>query len=172
VATPPMSRVDQERLFRKRCSTCHAPARVYHRNASKDEWREIVDRMRRMPHSGIAPEEGRIILDYLVSLREKRTAGRKSGKTTKGDWLSVLETTIVRDNRVRIGGNSYDVSTDGKAVTLTRDGEKHVIGPDRSARVNAWRIGKLTYELHLILYESRRARVRLGLAMRRIGMIK
>ncbi len=164
-----MSRTDQERLFRKRCSTCHDPGRVYHRNAGKDEWREIVDRMRRMAHSGITPREGRIILDYLVSLRGKRPASRRSGKTTEGDWLSVLETAVIKDNRVRIGRHSYAVFTDGNSVTLKRNGEKHVVGPERSARVNAWRIGKLTYELHIILYKSRGDRLRLGLALRRVG---
>ena len=138
------SRTDQERLFRKRCSTCHDPGRVYHRNAGKDEWREIVDRMRRMPHSGITPTEAPIIIDYLVSLRGKRSAARKSGKTTRGDWLSVLETAVVKDSRVRIGRHGYAVSTEGNSVTLTRNGEEHVIGPERSARVGAWRIGKVT----------------------------
>ena len=124
--------------------------------------------MRRMPHSGITPTEAPIIIDYLVSLRGKRSAARKSGKTTRGDWLSVLETAVVKDSRVRIGRHGYAVSTEGNSVTLTRNGEEHVIGPERSARVGAWRIGKVTYELHLILYKSRSDRLRLGLALRRV----
>ena len=71
-AEPPASKeaeatreISPKRLFRRRCSSCHAPARVFHRAAGRGEWREIVDRMRRMPQSGISPEDADIIVDYL-----------------------------------------------------------------------------------------------------------
>ena len=68
--------ISPKRLFRRRCSTCHGPARVFHREAGRREWREIIDRMRRMPQSGISPAEAEIILEYLVSLRGKRPSKR------------------------------------------------------------------------------------------------
>lgn len=164
-------------LFLKRCSACHAPGRVFHRTADRDEWREIVERMRRMPQSGISKKDAAIILDYLVSLSGRSADGgaeAHGGRAVYGDaWLSVLETAGVKDGRVRIGGKEYEAVRDGLRVTLRRKGEEHLLslpsgdGAPRTARVDGWKIGETRYEVHLILYRIRGEHVRIGRALRR-----
>ncbi|MFQ5845376.1 MAG: c-type cytochrome, partial [Planctomycetota bacterium] len=173
-------RRSDRKLFRARCSACHDPSRVFHRRASLDEWREIVERMRRMPQSGISPAEAKRIVAYLRSLRPRRPVGSKGGRRVGGrkaygpEWLSILETATVRDGRVRLGGRIYTVRIRAGevrlhdapksrtwVVSLTPEGR-----PGRTARIERWQVGAKTYEVHLVLYERRGETVRLGRALR------
>jgi hypothetical protein len=162
-------------LFLRRCSSCHDPNRVYHRVADRDEWREIVERMRRMPQSGISPEDARTILDYLVSLRRAPAKESDGGREAYGDeWLSVLETARVREGRARLGGREYEVAVDGRSATLRHGKETHVValpgedGAPLTARVAQWQVGDARYEVHLILYRVRGGSAVLGRALRRV----
>lgn len=167
---------EAKKLFEKRCSACHDPGRVYHRTADRDEWREIVQRMRRMPQSGITRADAKIILDYLVSLRgggDRRDA--LGGRAAYGEeWLSVLETALVKDGRVRLGGRDYTAERDGKSVTLRYRGKEYAVAlPEgdeapTTARTGGWRIGETRYEVHLVLYRIRGDAVRIGRALRRL----
>ena len=165
--------ISPKRLFRRRCSTCHGPARVFHREAGRREWREIVNRMRRMPQSGISPSDADIIVDYLVSLRGKQ--GRKKALPAKpADWLSILETAPVRAGKVRIGRRTYGVKTVGDQFELSEGKKTHRIRAtakgraSQTALVDSWRVGKVTYEVHLFVLDARPQRVRVGLGLRRI----
>lgn len=134
-------------LFLERCSACHDPGRVRHRRAGRDEWREIVDRMRRMPQSGISPEEARIILDYLAP----RGAGAPAAPPPASDaWLSFLEIARIREGRVRLGGVDYGAEIRGAAVLLTHGSIRHLLEPGGSVRIDAWRVGRTRYEIHLL----------------------
>jgi len=167
---------ESERLFRARCSTCHDPSRVFHRRASRDEWREIVNRMRRMPQSGISPRDARIILDYLVSLDGRAPAADGAvlgGREAWGpEWISILGTAPLEKDRVHLGGVEYDAEREGLTVTL-RNLRTHVVSltpeglPGKTSLLDAWTIGKSKYELHLVLYEIRDDRVRVALALRK-----
>jgi mono/diheme cytochrome c family protein len=165
-------------LFLARCSACHDPGRVYHRIAGPDEWRSIVDRMRRMPQAGISPREADVIVAYLVSLRGGAAAapatGRVGGPEAYGpEWISVLEVATVREGAVRLGGKGYRVAVDGRAATVQRGGWTRRVALDEAGEVaetalmESWRIGTVAYEVHLVLYEIRDGRVRLGRALRR-----
>jgi hypothetical protein len=175
----PRSAPEGRSLFLSRCSSCHDPGRVHHRRADRDEWREIVDRMRRMPQSGISPREAEIILDYLVSLGEGAPAPQErvlGGRAAYGpEWLSILEVATVREDRVRLGGVLYEVEADGLELTLRPDKEiRHVVSltgkgaAGRTARVRRWKAGKVAYEVHLVLYAIRGDEVRVARALRRI----
>lgn len=173
------SRGDARALFLSRCSACHDPGRVHHRRADRDEWREIVDRMRRMPQSGISPRDGEIILDYLASLGEAAPAPEErvlGGRAAYGpEWLSILEVGTVREDRVRLGGVLYEVELDGLELTLRPDKEiRHVVSltekgaAGRTARVQRWKAGGVAYEVHLVLYALRGDTVRVARALRRV----
>ena len=161
-------------VFQARCSTCHDPSRVFHRTASRDEWREIVDRMRRMPQSGISPKDAAVILDYLVSLDGRAPA--KAGDVLGGrdawgpEWISVLGTAPLEKDRVRLGGVEYEAEREGLTVTL-RHLKTHVVSltpeglPGKTSPLDSWKIVKTTYEVHLIPYEIANDRVRVGLAL-------
>jgi len=166
-----------KRLFLQRCSACHDPSRVYHRQAARGEWKEIVDRMRRMPQSGISPRDAEVILGYLVSLRGKAPAppqARLGGKSAfGGEWLSILQTATVRDGAVGLGRRTYDATRDGltvslrygrrtRVVSLTADGK-----PCETSVLDRWRVGKTTYELHLVLYELAGDTVRVARALKK-----
>ena len=165
-----------KRLFLSRCSSCHDPGRVYHRTAARDEWREIVNRMRRMPQSGISPQDAAIILDYLVSLRGRAPEGtRIGGRRAYGkEWLAILQVAAVRDGRVRLGRVSYAATRDGLEVALKRGKQRHVVSltaagqAGKTARIDRWKIGKAIYELHLVLYEIRGETVRIAHALRKL----
>ncbi len=165
-------------LFLARCSACHDPGRVHHRRASRDEWREIVDRMRRMPQSGISPRDAEVILDYLVSLGEAAPdAGEEAlgGRSAYGPkWLSVLEVATVREDRVRLGGVLYEVERDHLELTLRPDKKvRHVVSltekgaAGKTARLDRWKVGRVAYEVHLVLYQIRGETVRVGRALKR-----
>ena len=165
-----------QRLFLARCSTCHDPGRVYHRDARRDEWREVVYRMQRMPQSGITPKEAETILDYLVSLRgnARPATGRRGGRDAYGDeWLSILETATVKDGKVRLGGRTYGVKVDGLTAALKRGRKSWTAAlgddgkPALTARLDGWKIGDVAYEIHLVFYEVRDGRVRIARALRR-----
>ncbi len=167
-------------LFLARCSSCHDPGRVYHRRASRDEWREIVDRMRRMPQSGISPGDAGVILDYLVSLGDAPRPSEEpplGGRAAYGrKWLSILETAEVREDRVTLGGVLYEVERDDLTLTLRPDKKvRHVVSltgkgaVGRTALIDRWSIGRVGYELHLVLYEIRGETVRVARALKRAG---
>jgi hypothetical protein len=67
VATVPAGlRADYE-LFAQRCSRCHSLSRPLNaRISSDDHWRQYVTRMRRMPGSGIAPDDVPALLRFLT----------------------------------------------------------------------------------------------------------
>jgi len=165
-------------LFLARCSSCHDPGRVYHRQATRGEWREIVDRMRRMPQSGISPSDAGVILDYLVSLREAPEESEEpplGGRAAYGrKWLSILETAEVREDRVQLGSVLYEVERDDLTLTLRPDKKvRHIVSltekgaVGKTARLDRWSIGPVTYELHLVLYEIRGETVRVARALKR-----
>jgi len=163
-------------LFLSRCSACHDPGRVYHRTASRGEWKEIVNRMARMPQSGIAPRDAAIILDYLVSLRGRAPQGaRIGGRAAYGkEWLSILNVAAVHDGRVRLGRASFAAERDGLQVTLKRGKKRYVVSltedgkAGKTAQIDRWKVGSATYELHLVLYEVRGDTVRIARALRKL----
>jgi len=57
---------DDYRLFTVRCSKCHALSRALQSGITDDAyWADYVERMRRQPGSGIAPEESPRIQRFL-----------------------------------------------------------------------------------------------------------
>lgn len=67
VATVPAPLRDDYELFARRCSRCHSLSRPLNaRINSEEHWREYVTRMRRMPSSGIAPDEVPGLLRFLT----------------------------------------------------------------------------------------------------------
>ncbi len=175
---PPRGSSGPRELFLARCSSCHDPGRVYHRQASRDEWREIVDRMRRMPQSGISPRDAPVILDYLVSLGETPREIEEpplGGRAAYGrKWFSILETAEVREDRVQLGGILYEVERDDLTLTLRPDKKvRHIVSLTEkgaaleTALLDRWSIGQVAYELHLVLYEIRGETVRVARALKR-----
>lgn len=70
------------KAFTGRCGgKCHGPARAINSTfALPEEWERYVKRMMRKPGSGIAPEEGKKIFDFLKydsSVRKKDLIERK-----------------------------------------------------------------------------------------------
>lgn len=162
-------------LFLARCGACHAPDRVAHRAASRDGWREIVNRMRRMPQSGISPADAAIILDYLAATpRAKKRKAR--GRSAYGAaWLSILEIATVRGDHVRLGGKVYEVERAGDTVVLFHGEEETPLalpvakGRAKTLRVDQWTTGKVRYEVHLVLYEMTAKRIRLARALKKVS---
>ncbi|MDB4930647.1 MAG: hypothetical protein JWM10_3131 [Myxococcaceae bacterium] len=65
-SVPAPLRADYE-LFARRCSRCHSLSRPLNaRISSEEHWREYVNRMRRMPSSGIAADEVPGLLRFLT----------------------------------------------------------------------------------------------------------
>ena len=154
-------------LFRRRCSACHDPARVSHRRASRDGWREIVWRMQRMPQSGITPDEARQIVGYLAGRRAgARSARVRRTRKIETRFLAVLNTAKVRDQRARLGRRIFDVMVRGDIVTLTHADKKHEIRGEATAVIDSWRVGKTTYELHLFVVQ-REPTLRIGLGLKK-----
>lgn len=170
---------DPAALFRARCTSCHDAHRVFHRAAGRDEWRAIVERMRTMPQSGIAPEEAPPLVDYLVAVSSAGAARPAPGTRIGGpaafgdDWIAVLETAAVRDGTVRLGGVTYEARLKGLEATLSAGGRRHVVSLTETgalgctSRIAAWRAGEAGYEVHLALYEAAGASVRVARALRR-----
>jgi hypothetical protein len=74
-AYPPEVRDDYQ-LFTIRCSKCHALSRALQSGITDDAyWADYVERMRRQPGSGIAPEESpriqRFLHYYSLSVRAR-----------------------------------------------------------------------------------------------------
>jgi len=170
---------DPAALFRARCTSCHDANRVFHRAAGRDEWRAVVERMRTMPQSGIAPDEAPPLVDYLVAVSSAGAArpapdARLGGPGAFGDdWVAVLETAAVRDGMVRLGGVVYEVRVHGLEATLLAGGRRHVVSltaegaAGRTARIAAWRAGEAGYEVHLVLYDAAAGAIRVARALRR-----
>jgi hypothetical protein len=78
---PPEARADYS-VFAERCSKCHALSRPLNSGiVSDDHWALYVSRMRRLPGSGISPEDTAVILRFLHyysldQIRKKETAAR------------------------------------------------------------------------------------------------
>jgi hypothetical protein len=72
VGLPPELK-DDYALFAQRCSKCHTLARPLNAGIdTDDQWALYVARMRRMPGSGIAPDEVPHILNYLHYYTESK----------------------------------------------------------------------------------------------------
>ena len=66
ISTYPVDVHDDYRLFTIRCSKCHALSRALQSGITDDVyWADYVERMRRQPGSGIAPEESPRIQRFL-----------------------------------------------------------------------------------------------------------
>jgi len=66
ISTYPPDVHDDYRLFTVRCSKCHALSRALQSGITDDAyWADYVERMRRQPGSGIAPEESPRIQRFL-----------------------------------------------------------------------------------------------------------
>ena len=62
-------------VFEYRCSRCHSLARPLNAQISDTGfWGDYVERMRRMPGSGINPQDARTILKFLVYYTEHKDA--------------------------------------------------------------------------------------------------
>jgi hypothetical protein len=77
-AYPPEVRDDYQ-LFTIRCSKCHALSRALQSGITDDAyWADYVERMRRQPGSGIAPEESpriqRFLHYYSLTVRARNAA--------------------------------------------------------------------------------------------------
>ena len=74
---------DEYALFAQRCSKCHALARALDNGHVEDRfWERYVERMRRQPGSGIAPEDVPPILRFLHYYSSELKADAES-ETTK-----------------------------------------------------------------------------------------
>ncbi len=84
---PPEVRPDYE-VFAQRCSKCHTLARPLNSGITDDDyWAKYVARMRRMPGSGISPDdETRILrfLHYFSAERRKPKAEKSEAAPTTG----------------------------------------------------------------------------------------
>jgi hypothetical protein len=66
-ATLPVALRGDYELFAQRCSRCHSLARPLNAHVTTvQHWRDYVDRMRRQPGSGIAPEDVPGIMRFLI----------------------------------------------------------------------------------------------------------
>jgi hypothetical protein len=53
-------------LAQRKCTACHDRDRIVYARMTAEEWRETVDKMRRLPGSSISPAEGETILRCLL----------------------------------------------------------------------------------------------------------
>ncbi len=175
----PVPNRQEEQFFLRKCSACHASQRVTHRRASRSEWREIVDRMRRMPQSGISPEDAKRVLRYLTARQETNVEPRDGlllgGHKAFGRkrWLTILEIATVRKGRVTLGKKTYAVYPSGRTAILERKTKKFDLSfradgkPGQSVIIDRWKVGSVSYEVHIVLYEVRGKTTRLARAIRR-----
>lgn len=81
VAGYPEENRGQYKLFKSRCGKCHTPARAVNSSlALPDEWERYIKRMMRKPGSGISPEDGKRIYEFLKydsSVRKKDLIEKK-----------------------------------------------------------------------------------------------
>ena len=90
---PADERPDYE-VFAQRCSKCHSLARPLESGIDTDEfWVAYVDKMRRMPSSGISREDTVPILRFLHRLSERERQRKEHPVATELDAapLSVPE---------------------------------------------------------------------------------
>ncbi|HMJ57458.1 MAG TPA: hypothetical protein VK540_35550 [Polyangiaceae bacterium] len=79
ISTYPVDVHDDYALFTVRCSKCHALSRALQSGITDDAyWADYVERMRRQPGSGIAPEESpriqRFLHYYSLTVRARNAA--------------------------------------------------------------------------------------------------
>ena len=60
-------------LTEQRCTACHERDRIIYADHTPDEWRNTVERMRRLPGSSIAPSETATILQCLLHRTDSGT---------------------------------------------------------------------------------------------------
>ena len=60
------------KIFREKCEQCHTLARPLNTSMSRDAWERYVKRMMHKPNSGISPEQGKKIFEFLVYDQENR----------------------------------------------------------------------------------------------------
>ena len=81
ISTYPPEVHDDYRLFTIRCSKCHALSRALQSGITDDAyWADYVERMRRQPGSGIAPQESPRIQRFL-HYYSLAVLARKAGST-------------------------------------------------------------------------------------------
>ncbi len=87
VSTLPSSEVADYALFAQRCSKCHSLARPLESGIDDDKfWEAYVAKMRRMPGSGISPDDTVGILRFLHYFSEtERDAKAHPPKTGAAD---------------------------------------------------------------------------------------
>ena len=74
-AAPPKVQAAYE-VFSYRCSKCHSLSRPLNARVwTPEHWDLYVARMRRMPTSGISPEDAAVILTFLHYYARRRSAG-------------------------------------------------------------------------------------------------
>lgn len=75
VATVPAPLRSDYELFARRCSRCHSLSRPLNARITADEhWAQYVSRMRRMPGSGISPDDVPALLRFLTWYSAARRA--------------------------------------------------------------------------------------------------
>jgi hypothetical protein len=65
-ANAPADIVEACALAQRKCTACHDRDRIVHARMNAEEWRDTVDKMRRLPGSTISPVEGEVILRCLL----------------------------------------------------------------------------------------------------------
>jgi hypothetical protein len=74
VSDYPQQYKESYELFKVRCSKCHSVARGINARLRPDEWRLYVKKMARRPGSGINPETGDRIAEFLTYYSQRRDA--------------------------------------------------------------------------------------------------
>ncbi len=75
---PETVRADYD-VFAQRCSRCHSLARPLDSGITEDEyWQTYVERMRRMPSSGISQTDATVILRFLHWYSQAKIAEKKA----------------------------------------------------------------------------------------------
>ena len=74
-ATAPPEIAEACSLTVRKCTACHDRDRIVYARHSPDEWRNIVEKMRRLPGSSITAAEGDIILRCLIYRTQSTTSG-------------------------------------------------------------------------------------------------
>src|SRR5262245_51610158 len=75
VSEVPAERRGDYDVLAHRCSRCHTLTRVFNARLDDDQWSAYVARMRRMPGSGISPNDGERVLRFLLWRNERLRAG-------------------------------------------------------------------------------------------------
>jgi hypothetical protein len=93
-------------LFAQRCSKCHSLARPLQSGITDDEyWRSYVERMRRQPGSGIAPDEVPHILQFLhyyassIAARTRRPSTSSAPPATEASAVAPAASAPMRSEQ-------------------------------------------------------------------------